>query len=206
MLTLAAANIIFMFCGASATLTYQVDIIGSNLHGTDSSKEQHLNYAYMSSMLSGFVVLVSHTSTSFILPLIGARKMIFSSCMCVAVCMILLGCTTGDQKNSDLYVWRSVAIWIILFAFHFGIKPIPMSITSDSVPADAKGFAVISMLPRMFSVGLLLKLHPFLWSVLNSKVFFIYAGNTVLGALFAIIFIHETVGKTLEEINESYRR
>lgn len=205
-LTLAVGNIIFMFSGAAAILTYQVDIVGSNPRDADSSTEQQLYYAYVSSVLSGFVVLVSQISISVILPLMGARKILFSSCICVAISMVLLGFTTGDQQNSSLYVWRSLAIWMILCSFHFGIKPVTSSITSDSFPADAKGFACISLLPRMLCIGLLLKVHPFLWSALNCKLFFIYAGSSVLGALYAFFFIHETVGKTLEEINESFRQ
>lgn len=204
MLLLTTAIVILTISGAHAVLNYQVDIVGSDPTASQTDTEQQYSAAFQSSVVSGALVLVAHCFTSLILPTIGVRKMMISSCICLAASFILLGYTI--EKETDLFIWRIIAVWMITFIYHFGIQTTSLSVLGDSFPADAKGFAGVPILGLVVSGSVLVKVHPFLVVGLGANVYYIYAGTSFLGAVYIMEFFHETVGKSLQEINEGYRR
>lgn len=202
LLILTFAYIVIPFCGAPAILTYLVDIIGEDPSATSSD----LSYAYKSSVFSGFLIFVAHSLAIFVLPMVGLKKLAVPSYLCIIAGYIFLGYTSPYKENADLFVWRSVAVWVVIFTYHFGVETAPLTILGDSFPADAKRFASIPILTASLASGTVTKLHPFLTANFGAHLFYIYAGISLLGMVFVILFFYETVGKTLEEIQKELKR
>lgn len=201
LLILTFAYIVIPFCGAPAILTYMVDVIGEDPTATTSN----LSYAYKSSVFSGFLIFAAHSLAIFVLPIVGLKKLAVPSYLCIAAGYLFLG-YTSSKENADFFVWRSVAVWVIIFTYHFGVETAPLPILGISFPADAKRYASIPILTASLATGMVTKLHPFLAASYGSDLFYIYAVISLLGLLFVIIFFYETVGKTLQEIQDELEK
>ncbi|KAK7591248.1 hypothetical protein V9T40_002861 [Parthenolecanium corni] len=202
---LTIAFVISTLAGAQAVQNYQVDIVGPDPSSTKTDNQQQFSFAYKSSVVSGVLILVAHVCTTLILPIIGVRKVIIPSCLCLAACSIFLGYMIEEKENPKLFVWRILAVWMITFVYNFGIQTTNLTVLGDSFPADAKGFAGIPILGLAVASSVLVKVHPFLQADLDGHVFYIYAGMSFISALYMMGFFYETVGKSLEEINERYK-
>ncbi len=197
--------------GGFVLLAYMVQIIQDNATGEsflssakNSTSETGAD-VYMYSIISGILILASRFVTALVLPILGAKKLTVSSVAVMIVGLLVIGSSAIASNANPIFYYLNVAgIWIASFAFHAGVYSIPLSILSDVFPADAKGFAGIPLLIVSVFAASVVKLHPYLSIDFGGYVYFGYSIMSVVYAIFAVRYLPETVGKTLEEINAEF--
>ena len=97
-----------------------------------------------------------------------------------------------------------VIVYLIAFAMAMG--PIPWILCSEIFPAKLRGRA---MSVATFSIWLgcfvIVETSPALMKLSPAIAFFFYAACSLATFVFVLMFVPETKGKTLEEIEKSWR-
>ena len=100
--------------------------------------------------------------------------------------------------------------FIVLFtaAFASAMGPVPWIVISEIFPTKIRGRAMsVAVLVIWLSCFIVSQTFPMLVdSIGNAKTFWIYALCSLAGLIFVVVVVPETKGKTLEEIEQSWKR
>lgn len=127
----------------------------------------------------------------------------------MALCTIALGIyfhlKSQDEANVTNLGWLPIAamcIFIVMFSFGFG--PVPWLMMGELFAQDIKGFAAaLAGTTNWLLAFLITKTFTSLRASLGSGgTFWLFSGLTILGAVFVFMFLPETKGKSLAEIQE----
>lgn len=131
---------------------------------------------------------------------------IMSSCV-IAVCMYIIGVYTGS--GTVAVPWLPVLmILIIIFASSFGLLTIPYLMIGEIFPLRYRGLSsglgVAGLNCATFSM---LKMYPSMIMVMGSvNVFYFFGTISLISVLYVHFVVIETKGKTLEEIELSFKK
>lgn len=140
------------------------------------------------------VVLIDRLGRRFLLILAQAGG-------CVTAVTLAIG---GYYQVHGLLV---ASVFLFVSSFAIGLGPIPWLITSELSPTHAASsmtaIATSINWASNFVIGLL---FPVLMDHLHSFSFLIFGGILLCSAVFTVLYIPETKGKSIEEINAGFER
>ncbi|XP_060927990.1 solute carrier family 2, facilitated glucose transporter member 8 isoform X1 [Limanda limanda] len=113
----------------------------------------------------------------------------------------------GAEPHSDL-TWLALASMAVFIAgFALGWGPIPWLIMSEIFPVKVRGVAsAICVLTNWSMAFLITKTFQDMMLLLTSAgTFWLFASMCILNVIFTMAFIPETKGKTLEQIEATFR-
>ena len=125
------------------------------------------------------------------------------SCCCLgmALCAFLLG--LYFHLNDPRLGWLALSAVVGYFAaFSLGVGPIPWILASELFPPSSRGTAnSISTITMFVGAAITTKLLPDMTRWLGSDgLFWFYSACCLVCALFTMVFVPETKGKSTEEI------
>ncbi|XP_047954925.1 sugar transporter ERD6-like 6 [Salvia hispanica] len=141
-----------------------------------------------------------------ILLLISSSGMALSL-LVVAVAFFLKGAVAPDSTLYGLLgILSVVGVVCMIIAFSLGMGPIPWLIMSEILPPKIKGLAgSVATLLNWFISWVITMTAPLLLDWSSGGTFTFYTTMCVVTVTFVAIWVPETKGKTLEEIQHSFR-
>lgn len=93
-----------------------------------------------------------------------------------------------------------------IVAFSLGMGAIPWIVMSEIFPANVKGLAgSLATLANWFAAWSVTMVFNFMLQWSSAGSFWIFAGECALTVVFVALFVPETRGRTLEEIEASFQ-
>jgi MFS family permease len=148
--------------------------------------------------------------TVILLDVIGRKTALMVASVVMACCMIIVAvitaCFQDDWENHTAEGWVSVAfIYIFIANFAYAWGPIAWVIPAEIFPlrSRAKGMSVSTSANWMcnFIIGLI---TPIMLEKITYGTYIFFACFLVLSFFFVWIFVPETKGRTLEEMDEIF--
>ncbi|CEI93030.1 hypothetical protein RMCBS344292_07275 [Rhizopus microsporus] len=203
---LAIGSIIMFFqqfSGVNALIYYAPKIFQSvGLTGTSVS--------LLATGVVGIINFVMTFPTVFLLDIVGRKRTLMVASIVMAICMIIVAIITAlfqhDWPNHTAEGWVSVAfIYIFIANFAYGWGPIAWVIAAEIFPlrARAKAMSVTTSANWMcnFIIGLIV---PTMLANITYGTYIFFACFLVLSFFFVWLFVPETKGRSLEEMDEIF--
>jgi len=138
----------------------------------------------------------------------GRRILMIISSAIVSLSMASLAVyLTYLDSISEEYRWMPLLLIIIAFiGYSIGLATIPLSLIGELLPAKTKNVCgpLVSFFNILF-LFLVLKNYVAISKYIQySGMYWLFSGVSLFGALFVIIFLPETKGKSLEEIEKYF--
>lgn len=129
------------------------------------------------------------------------------SLLLAAVSFFLKGFVSEDSSlYSILGILSVVGVVCMIVAFSLGMGPIPWLIMSEILPVKIKGLAgSVATLINWFFSWVITMTAPLLLDWSSGGTFTLYTVMSIFTVIFVTIWVPETKGKTLEEIQFSFR-
>ncbi len=193
--------VITTFAGPMAIMNYLVDVIDEH----DANAKSNASRSRIYTLITGILILISNVSVCFTVTFLGTKKILVIASIFMSVGFTILGCTSLSRElETDLFALHVASVWLIIFSFNFGFMNLPNAIIGDVFPIDAKGYGSVVCVIELLVTSVLLKLHPYLAVEFGGYLYFGYAFMSVVSAIYVTVFMIETVGKTLDEINRQF--
>ena len=107
------------------------------------------------------------------------------------------------------FAWLSIiSLFIYIMFFAPGMGPLPWTVNSEIYPNWARStcIAIATAVNWIFNLIVSLTFLSLADGLGQPKTFGLYAGLGLLGLLFVVLFVPETRGKTLEEVEPLFKR
>ncbi|KAL2249740.1 sugar transporter ERD6-like 6 [Sesamum indicum] len=129
------------------------------------------------------------------------------SLLVVAIAFFLKGFVAEDSSLYGIFgILSVVGVVCMIVSFSLGMGPIPWLIMSEILPPKIKGLAgSVATLANWFSSWLITMTAPLLLAWSSGGTFSLYTVVCIFTVAFVAIWVPETKGKTLEEIQHSFR-
>ncbi|MCE5331738.1 MAG: sugar porter family MFS transporter [Bacteroidales bacterium] len=154
-----------------------------------------------------FVQLVFFLSTIIAILLIdrmGRRLLMLMGTALMAVSLLILSIVFNNPQ-SGIFIFIIIMIYIGSFGFTLG--PVVWVLISEMFPPEIRGKAMgISSASLWLATFFVVLISPSLLKIGASFNFIIFSILNVFGFLFCLKFLPETKGKTLEEMDEVWRK
>lgn len=164
---------------------------------------------FLMSMITTIVNVVSTPVSFYTIEKFGRRPLLIWGAVCMAVCELtiaVVGTATPAASGVANYILIIfVCIYIFFFASTWG--PAAWVVIGEifHLPIRAKGVA-LSTASNWFWNCIISVIIPYIvdpgYGGLGAKVFFIWGSTCLFCALFAYIFVPETKGLTLEQVDQ----
>lgn len=214
--TLKAVSICFglMFfqqmCGINAVIFFSKDIFDAAATGMNDGS---------CAILVGAIQVVAVFASALIVDRAGRRLLLLLSIVLMSVCTLLLGAHFYIQALSitseaalAVRIFYSyvadyvpvVSLCLFIFAFSIGFGPIPWMMLGELFANEAKAVAGSAAGAANWTFAFLITFSFVDVKIAfgNGPTFWAFAGLSALGAIFVGIFVPETKGKSLAEIQE----
>lgn len=180
-------------------------------YGTEILKDAGFSTeaALVGNIANGVISVIATFVGIALLDKVGRRPMLFTGMLGTSTSLLLIGLFSILLKDSDALPFIILGLTVIFLAFQqAAVSPVTWLMQSEMFPLHLRGFAmgitVFCLFMMNFLVGLL---FPVLFDAFGlSNTFFVFVGLGVLSLLFIKRFVPETKGRTLEEIEQSFRR
>ncbi|XP_030747034.1 facilitated trehalose transporter Tret1-2 homolog [Sitophilus oryzae] len=192
------------FTGIFVIMFYAIDIV----QGAKVELDAYITIVLIATVRLVAMLLLSYSSKYY-----GRRPLSIVSGTGMSVCMLTLGsyilCIKQGLISEELEKKLTLIPLSLLILYFFistmGFYPIPFALSSEVYPGNIRGTAAGFGAGCNFLFFITVKLYPTMMESTNAYgVFFFYGGMAVVGTIFVIIFLPETRGKTLEEIQEYF--
>ncbi|XP_031833976.2 facilitated trehalose transporter Tret1 [Nomia melanderi] len=190
--------------GVNVMIFYALTLFNTIGSGELTGSEQTL--------LVGCVQILASLLAAFLVDILGRRILLAVSTLLMGLFLILLGwffsLRDADPEYEDIYFWMSPA-WIILFfaAFNIGLGPISWSLLGDALPVELRlpVAAGVVCLGWLVSLMATLTFDEMIITLGATKAMWLSAAMCWLTTLFCAIFVKDTAGKSLIEVQEQFR-
>lgn len=189
------------FSGINAVLFNTTEIFKSA--GASISPE-------VATIIIGVIQVVATFISTIVIEKLGRRILLLSSAVMMCICGVALGVFfyLKYKDNPDLDLIESiswlplVSLCIFIVAFSVGFGPIPWIVASELCTPNIKGFVsssggTFNWILAFIVTKTFLNMREGLG---EGGPFWLFAGITLLGAIFVFIFLPETKGKSIDEI------
>ncbi len=196
MLIGVAMSIFSQFGGINAVTYY-----GPELFKAAGSNEDR---AFMSTVLIGVTEILATLAATTVVDKVGRKFLLICGVSLQTLCLVAVG-VLYRVHASPLLLLVFILLYLIGFASSTGavIWVILSEIFPTRVRGQAMGVAVLAMWAADYVVS---QSFPMLKEGIgSSNTFFCYAVCCFLGLIFTIFMLPETKGRTLEEIERSWR-
>ena len=184
--------------GINAIIYYAPEIFKNIGFGSDSALQQTL------------IVGVINTIFTFVairyIDRLGRRTLLLWGLCGMIICLFGVGLV--------FYIGQSSSFWTLIFilgftaSFSFSLGPIPWVIISEIFPIKIRGLAMsLATMVLWLGVILITQFTPILLdSIGGAFTFWVFMANSAFLLIFTFKMIPETKGRTLEEIEKSWRK
>jgi Sugar (and other) transporter len=189
------------FSGVNAVIFYTGEIFNKAGFGANSS---------VPTVIVGAVLFVFTIISCVLADYAGRRILLVVSGIFMSISIVVLGVDfyLTEVMQMESLGWLALLCLIIYIAFFsIGWGPVPWLMLSEIVPARARGFGggigtCINWLAAFVTTKEFLDLTTF---VHNYGAFWIFGGVCCISVIFVVLFLFETKGKSLEEIEDHFR-
>lgn len=204
-------NIFQAFCGLGIFTYYTVDILSkTRKFGTEIMDD------YSTTVLVSGVRVVTVLVSSFLMLRVGRRTLAMTSGVLSSISALCLGallCLNSLEFGSPISPQREANItftFILVYAgaMSFGFFGLPSVMIGETQPAHVRGFACGYIYTvNDLLLGGVVKLYPWMSSNLEIHgLFFMFGISCVLCTIFVYLFLPETQGLTLQQIEDYFRK
>lgn len=181
--------------GIAAIMYFAPNIINESVNNVESS--------FLGAVLVGIVNSAFTFVAIFSIDKIGRRKLLLLGVMGTFISLFSVGLLFALGSE---YVIVPLLFYVACFAFSFG--PVVWVVISEIFPTNIRGLAVSVGSFSLMTTGFVITLtNPLLIkTIMPSGTFFLYAGLTLPAIWFIWRFVPETKGKTLEQIQQGWRK
>lgn len=186
--------------GVNAVIFFTTDIFRDANTGIDPE---------LSTIIIGVMQVVATVVATMVVDRLGRRILLLASALMMSLCTIALGVYFHMKSQDEASVanlgWLPiVALCVFIIMFSFGFGPVPWLMMGELFAQDIKGFAAaLAGSTNWLLAFLITKTFTSLRLSLGSGgTFWLFSGLTLVGALFVFMFLPETKGKSLVEIQE----
>ncbi|OXA48919.1 facilitated trehalose transporter Tret1 [Folsomia candida] len=186
--------------GINAVIFYTSDIFeaaGSDLPALESAI-----------IVTGIQVFAT-LGAVFVVDKLGRKILLIASASVMCVSLVALGLFFMLQSHSldNGIGWLPlVSLMIFITAFSIGFGPLPWMMLGELLPAKTKG--LVASMATMFNWFLSFIVTKFYANLLKAvgapACYWGFAGVCAVGTAFIIIFVPETKGKSMDEIQEHF--
>ncbi len=157
--------------------------------------------ALFQTALMGMVNLTFSVVSMFYVDKVGRKPLMIIGSIGMAVAMFLLAITFISGHARGYFVL--VCIMGYLAAFGFSLGPVVWVLIAELFPNRIRSYSVAIATFMLWGANFVVSLtFPFLLNSVKGYSFVIYGTMCVLCLLFVLKYLHETKGKTLEQIED----
>jgi SP family arabinose:H+ symporter-like MFS transporter len=185
------------FSGINSIMYYATDIFKAAGAGTDAAFRQTVTVGVVN-LLFTFVAI-------WLVDKAGRRPLLIAGTIVQVAALAFVGATFNrGGGNTGLLI----GILGFVAAFAVAMGPIPWIVNSEIFPTKLRGRAMsVAIFCLWFADWLVTQTFPMLREGIGpAKTFWVYATCSLLSTVFVIALVPETKGRTLEEIEKSWKR
>jgi SP family arabinose:H+ symporter-like MFS transporter len=185
------------FSGINAIMYYAPEIFKASGSATDA--------AFLQTVTVGVANVVFTFVAIGLVDLAGRKPLLIVGTLIQVISLTSVGfMAQGDGHRALLLV--SILTFVAAFAIAMG--PIPWIINSEIFPTKLRGRAMsVAIFALWLADWVVTQTFPMLMDGIGiARTFWVYAFCSLLSAIFVTVMIPETKGRTLEEIEASWRR
>jgi sugar porter (SP) family MFS transporter len=155
--------------------------------------------ALLQTAFMGIVNLTFSVVSMFFVDRVGRKPLMVIGSIGMSIAMFLLALTFISGHARGPFVL--ICIMGYLAAFGFSLGPVVWVLIAELFPNRVRSYAVAISTFMLWAANFVVSLtFPYLLNSLKGLSFFIYGALCVLCLLFTVKYLHETKGKTLEQI------
>lgn len=160
-------------------------------------------------IIIGCLRAVGTIISAFLIERFGRKLLILGSSFLMTISLIAMGTYFFFQELDPVHVenFRYIpvlSLGIFIFFFSIGIGPISFVLQGELFSNQAKAFAapIGQFFNFMLFFGLVLLFVALEQAIGNGGTFFMFAGFSAASIIFTAVYVKETKGKSLMEIQE----
>lgn len=173
----------------------------------DFNNSMNLEDSYKISIVAAFLAFSVTICEIFAIPFLGIRKTLIISSSLLGLCLAVYGAvnlfTVTEEYTTLIHVICIGAVWLGSF-FANGMLAMTKALIGEIFPVDGKRFAAIPTVMFCIVDSFVMKLYPYLVVYIQAYTFIMYAVFSISFSIFVFYFIPETVGRTMDEIQEEF--
>lgn len=184
-------------CGIDAVLFYTVKIFQEAQSSIDP---------FLATIIIGLIEVFMTLIVAITIDKFGRKPLLILSGSAMTLCLGVLGYyfkLQADNFDVRSIAWvplTSLALFNVVFSVGFG--SVPFAVISELFPPETKGVAIsASIIANWSLVFIVTKFYPLMNGLIGqAKTFWFFASMAAASAVFSFIWVPETKGKTLQEI------
>lgn len=164
--------------------------------------------ALIANISNGLISTIATIGSIHLMGKIDRRKMVITAICGTTLTMLTISILSIILKGNPIFPFVMLTLMaIFLIFFQGGVSPIVWVLLSEIFPQSIRGMAMgIATFFLWFANFLVGYLFPILLAAIGlSKTFIVFTVLNVLSLLYAIKFIPETRGKSLEELQNCFQ-
>ncbi|KAM5576208.1 putative polyol transporter 6 [Rosa sericea] len=155
----------------------------------------------------GVTKIVFILLATFLIDKVGRRKLLLTSTagMIISLAGLGFGLTMAENSKKEL-AWALsfsiVAVYVFVAFFSIGLGPITWVYSTEIFPMKlrAQGASVVVAVNRVINAAVSMSFIPIYKAITIGGAFFMFAGISVSAWVFFFLFLPETKGRSLEEM------
>lgn len=185
------------FSGINSIMYYAPEIFKAAGSGTDS--------AFAQTVIVGAVNVVFTFVAIWLVDRAGRKPLLIAGTLVQVVALVAVG-VMFQIGQSGVGVLLCILLFVAAFAVAMG--PIPWIVNSEIFPTKLRGRAMsVAIFCLWLADWIVTQTFPMLReSIGAAKTFWVYAFCSLLSTVFVLLMVPETKGRTLEEIEASWRK
>ncbi|PWU05235.1 MAG: hypothetical protein C5B43_03690 [Verrucomicrobia bacterium] len=158
----------------------------------------------LAQLTMGLINVLATIFGVWVIDKLGRRPLLFIGFIGMIICLALVAYSLGSEKSHPTLALVSTLLYVVFFAISLGGVPYIMMSEVFPLKARSGGMAIASCANWLFNM-----LVSFSFGLLVEKmggmenVFILYAACTVVGLVFSWVYVPETKGRPLEEIEHN---
>ena len=164
--------------------------------------------AFLQAVVVGLTNLAFTIVAIFFIDRLGRKSLLIIGAAGMTIALTVLGVSFNKpiEDINTVVVLSSVLLYVASFAISFG--PVMWVLLSEIFPNMIRGIAIsiVGFFNSLVSFSVTLVFPWELTHVGPSSTFFIFGGMALLSLLFAVFFVPETKGKSLEQLEKDLIR
>jgi len=182
-------------------------------YGTYIFKSAGVSSSKVANLGLGAIQVVMTAFTAWLMDKAGRRLLLMISAGGMSIFLFLVGLAfflethvTGDSDETAYSILALTGVLVYIVSFSLGMGAIPWIIMSEILPVNVKdvGGSIATLINWLSSFAVTMTVNLLLeWS--TSGTFWMYALVAAFTVLFVALWVPETKGRTLEEIQSSFQ-
>ncbi|KAK9879228.1 hypothetical protein WA026_004075 [Henosepilachna vigintioctopunctata] len=186
-------------------------VITMNLHSIlETANSEYLGENFAAVLFAGLMLIASLLAL-LVVDKFGRKTILILSTITTGITLVTIGLYFSLQVSQDVssISWIPVvAVMIFAITFKLGLGIVPIVLTAELFPATVKAYGMASADAMYVIFG---SLSIYIYQFLKDDAggiytpFYFFAGCCFLTGIFTFLFVPETKGRTLEEIQSIMR-